>query len=251
MSEETADLLKVVNQRKAYVTALGDGLCTKSDLTESFEASQSTVDRTVRELVEEGIAREVDDGFTLTPYGQLLHRQYQRFVSHVSDLTRARTVLNNLPDAATIDPQILDGACVHEPDPYVPLEPLKRVQKRLERAESVVGYMPVFLPHYIDSICDQDECRTEFTIFVPTPVHDTLLSETATEYEFLLELEQWEFCRSDIELPYSVVLIDESVVIIIIYDKESSFRGVLEVKTDAAVRWATDIIERCRENHQK
>lgn len=247
-------LLETVTQRAAVIERLSDGSRDKRELTEGLDVSRQTVDRAIRELESAAMVERTDEGYRLTLVGRLAFREFEALLGRYERLCLARDLLVHLPPDTRIDADVLAGATVVHADRRLPLEPARELERLVEEADTLVGYSPVSVPQYVSLFHHQvTRTDTEIELFLDEALLERLVSGYTEELQEALSTPNFTLFRLSESLcpNMGIVLADGSSVHIGVYDDTGNIRGTITTDADAAVAWARDRFETCRENGRK
>jgi predicted transcriptional regulator len=253
MASPAHSLLETVTRRAAVIERLSGGLRDKRELTEGLDVSRQTVDRTVRELESVAIVERTDEGYRLTLVGELAYREFESLLTAYERLCLARDLLVHLPPDTRIDTDVLAGATVVHADHRFPRESARELERLVQGADSLVGYSPIAVPEYVSLFHHQvTRTDTEIELFLDEPLIERLVSGYTEELREALSAPNFTLFRLSESLcpNMGIALADGSSVWIGVYDDTGNIRGAITTEADAAVAWARDRLEACRENGQ-
>jgi DNA-binding transcriptional ArsR family regulator len=97
--EGTGAFRETLARRERVLDALAAGPTDQRDLRDALDVSRSTAYKSLRELEDAGLVRQVEDGcYRLTQFGSLVHRCHAEYVARIGRLREARPVAEALPD---------------------------------------------------------------------------------------------------------------------------------------------------------
>ena len=244
---EPRTVLDLLAKRSDLLALLRDGPQQKSELVEASGVSRSTVDRAIRELRLAGLVDRGAEGFALTLCGRLSLAEFESFMERLSTLCRCHALISALPADTEIEPALLDGADITLPEPQVPMKPLLRFERIIERASEIRGFSPAILPSYVDLFhrrVAHDDLSVELVL--EEGVVERLATNYAAELGDVLETGRVGIHEAARSVPYGLVITGEGEVAVVIYD-DSGIAGVITNDADAAYEWAADRYARIKE----
>lgn len=251
MTAPAHGLLETVQRREAVIECLEDDPRDKRGLTRRLDVSRQTVDRAVRELEAAGVVERTADGYRLTLVGDLAYREFEALLERYDRLCLTRDLLVHLPPDAGIDTDVLAGAEVVHSDHPIPHEPVRELERLVEDAASVVGYSPLAFPQHVSLIHQQaTRTDTEIELFLDAPLIERLRTEYDEELRDALSAPTFTLYRLDESIcpNMGLVLLDDALVYIGVYDASGNVRGAITTEADAAVAWARERLAECRSN---
>ena len=241
MADDGETFRTTLENRDRVLRSLRESPATKPALVSELRTSRSTIDRAIRELIEQGCVAEQDGTYAPTKTGRLALAEHERYRERTRSIRRSSELLNYLPEDAEIAPALLDGASITIAEPHAPEAATVRGSRLLERATVLKGLAPVATASHVYTINEQLE-REELTVEVvaKTEVVDTLSEFVSAPVDALLERESLSLYRTDAELPYALWLMETPTgehAGITVYES-GSVAGMLVNDADPAVRWA-------------
>jgi predicted transcriptional regulator len=248
--DDTADIRRLIGRRAETLAVLVDGRYDKSELTAELDVSRSTIDRTIRRLETSGFVRRDGSGVTATLAGRLAYDSYRRYCAETADVARFGDLLRELPPAADVGHELLDGATAHRSEPPATGRPANEVTAliadgtRLRACASVINDAAATTNlHgmvteeggrgsvvYTERLADHVR-RQYFRMH-----HEMIATDRYRAYEIA-------------DLPYELFLVDtdgETHVVVMVYDETGTLCGTIVNDTDAAVAWGEAAFERYR-----
>jgi len=144
----------VLRKRGDVLAALSTDRLDKRELGDAVGVSRSTVDRAVTDLIETGLAQQVDGRFEATHAGQLALETHRAYRDTTDTLGAAEPLLAAIPDDAPVSSDILDSGTVTYADPALPETALSEVLSRLPEADTLRGFAPVVKTNYVSMLED-------------------------------------------------------------------------------------------------
>ncbi|WP_042662641.1 MULTISPECIES: winged helix-turn-helix domain-containing protein [unclassified Haloferax] len=244
------DVRVTMQKRHDILVALATEPQTKPELVESVGPSRSTVDRAVHALQEIRCVTRCDGDYCLTPVGRIALAEHERYVETMDGIASATDVLNALPNDVRIAPEFLSGADVRVASAHAPESALQPSLSRLDAPGRLVGFAPVVLSLYTDTLTDLvTEHDIDVEIVLRRGTLDSLLEYYRDRFDDAAVAGHFEFHVSDRPVPYALWIKEreESPVAGITVHEHGGVRGVLMNDEPRAVEWARDTYEHYRE----
>lgn len=241
--------VELLAQRADVLRSLESSPKTKRDLVEELTISRSTVDRAVRNL-EAGDLVQRNEAISLTLCGQLAIDAYDQFVEYVGDLEAAQPILASLPEDATFDRPLLEGATFVSPDRLTPQRHAVAFLEEIEAATEIRGFSTALVPRYVDLLHErvvEDDLSLDLT--VSADLVEELLSSAADRIDEALATGRMTFLEASKTLDYSLFVLEQperTLVTALIYDEQGR-SGVIFNDSPAAVQWAEAVYEEIRD----
>jgi predicted transcriptional regulator len=243
------DLIQVLFKRKAVVDCLHEGITAKRDMVNTLDISRPTVDRSIRDLEDQGVIERGDGDYKFTLYGLFVVNKFRNILSTYETFIRVRPLLLSLPSETDLTMNVLEQAEVTVPKEYAPLEPLRYCEGQIQDASEIKVILPTLLPRQLEFFADQVANGTlECDLIVREEAVDVLLTSYAEYLEALLNAD--DRCRvwsTTDPTEYGVLLIDSDEVHIIGYSKDGGITAVITNDSNTAVEWAENVFVQCRQ----
>jgi tetratricopeptide (TPR) repeat protein len=242
------ELLKLVGRRSELLELLVEAPHGQGELEAALEESRSTVDRALRELEEAGLVRWVDGSYHATLAGRLQLQHYREFVGRSSDLLAAMSFLEALPPGTPIGPPLVRGCSVAEPRDRGPEELTPRLERILAAGDrAVLAVSADMSPGSLRKLVRRANDRgvTMETFLAPGLVDrletefPELLAGLAADGGTVLEAPTLTFGLLVVPGAHEVAVGADAA--------DGRNLGMLHNDTDAALAWATDLVEDLRD----
>lgn len=247
------DLIQVLFKRKAVVDCLHEGVTAKREMVSTLDVSRPTVDRSIRDLEEQGVIERRDGEYKFTLYGLFVVNKFRNVLSTYETFIKVRPLLLSLPAETDLTMSVLEEAEVRVPQEYAPLEPLRYCEEEVRAASEVKVILPTLLPRQLEFFAEQAAAADlECDIIVPEAAVEVLLTSYADYLERLLAADgRCRVWSTESPTEYGVLLIDSDVVHIIGYSKDGGLTAVISNDATVAVEWAENVFVQCRqESHE-
>lgn len=242
------ELLKLVGRRSEMLERLVDAPHEQGELESALGESRSTVDRALRELEEAGLVRWVDGSYRATLAGRLQLQHYQEFVGRSTDLLEAMEFLEALPPGTPIGPEMVRGCSVAGPRDLGPSEIAPTLGGMLAAGDrAVLALSADMSPGSIQKIV---RVANDEGVSVETFVAPGLVERLETEFPDLLAgLAAGDGTVHEAPtLTFGLLVVPGAGEVAVGADTTDGRRlGILHNDTDAAVAWATALVEDLRD----
>ncbi|MDX1745165.1 MAG: hypothetical protein R3324_04445, partial [Halobacteriales archaeon] len=235
--------------RKDALGVLADGPHHRRQLEEKLGCSKATCHRIVRSFDDVNLIRRTDDGYALTPLGEVVAEQVGAFegtVRSAYELNPFLEAFDSAPVAFDID--LFTESTITRPLPDDPSPPIHRYLELFEEARAVrtiarTSFVP---PLYLEEIFDSalgNEKKGGLVIY-PKSVVKTRYSEYEEWHRKIAEEGIPIRYRIHERTPFGMTIYDDDHVGLRAYD-EATGALVLFVDTDdaEAVAWAEDVFD--------
>lgn len=215
----------------------------RDHLRETDNMCRTTLQRNLNVLEEEGWIENSGIRYQITPCGELVAEE-------VLDLVRTTCIANQLQDVfqwislseLDIDLRLLTDADIWTPEMGDPYAMVNRHIQLLRNAEHYCGLLRVTGLHAHEAGHDAVVHHGAQGELVVTPeiadIHTTKPQYAALTEE-LFETGRFELFVSEDDLPYSLLIIDETVQIGV--DKAGEPQALLESTSDDVLEWANQV----------
>ncbi|ELZ91043.1 helix-turn-helix transcriptional regulator [Haloferax sulfurifontis] len=250
--ETSAQLSRLLVRRSSFVRALAERPRDKRGLADDLDASRSTVDRVVRDLLDAGLVERADGLYRLTCVGRCALGAYDECLDSLRGVKAAQDLLSMLPTDAPLDPAFLAGASVHTSTPDIPDSAIRELFSSVESAERVYGVAPVALVGQLRPFYETaTEGGTVVEMIIADELFDRLAAAPDSHAVILDQLRHDSVTLYRAEVPFRFGLwVTESEAGIVVYT-DTGVGGVARNDTEAAVEWATEQFEALRENAER
>lgn len=223
-----------------------DGCLSRANLRDRFDVSRTTVGRNITALEDRELIRRTNGGYVATHTGKAVAASFGDLVETVEVTTKLESIVQWLPDEG-FDPDIASLADVEltlagEGDPYAPVNRHEESLRAIEEGRAllaVTGLSPM------RTLAERVEEGATFEAVVEPDVAETFRSNPsyADCYETLVDTGRFALSVADEPIPYSVVLLDDTVQVGL-EDDDGLPRALLESDSAALREWGIAVYER-------
>ncbi|WP_276258605.1 helix-turn-helix transcriptional regulator [Haloglomus litoreum] len=245
------ELARTLLRRREVLGAVCDGTGDKRTIVDQLDIPRSTLDDVMRELSDAGLVRYADGEWVPTTVGRCARDIHEAYVERIAGLAGAAAVLEPLSDA-DIDPAMLDGCTVLEPDAVLPDRNVTAFTERVRDATSLQGLVPQALAGHVPSVHEEMIGDPEMTteLVFDTAVYDELLELYPERTAVALEHDAITMYRAPLDTEYGLWIADGDSVGIIVYAGGGA-RGIIMNDSDAAVEWALERFRAARDRAEE
>ena len=246
--ESTIDELDVLRSRFDVVDAVRSGPRQKPELEAELCVSRSTVDRAVRELESTDLLTRVEEGYTVTLYGELLAEHYETYVTEAEYVANGRALLAELSPEVPIDTVVLSGAEITHSGPPAAHQPITHFEHYLEGASRVRGFLRTITQSTTPEIfLEQAHTGLNGELILTAELTDYVLERQLEPARAVLEM---GFAVFEVEsLPYGLIVLEadeevdeqrkfDAIALLFVYDEANDLLGLIVNDSPAAVAWA-------------
>lgn len=243
------DLIQTLFKRKPVVNCLHEGVTDKREMVSALDISRPTVDRSIRDLEDQGVIERHDGEYQFTLYGLFVVNKFRNVLSTYETFIKVRPLLLSLPSESDLTMSVLEEAEVTVPHEYAPHEPLRYIEQEIEEADEIKLILPTILPSQLEFFADQaTNAGLEGELIVREEAVEVLLTAYADSLDAILAADSE--CRvwsTPNPTEYGVLVVDSSVVHIIGYSKDGGLTAVITNDSKAAVEWAENLFVQSRQ----
>lgn len=239
------DALLEVVKRRPTLEVLADGQLRPRDLADRVGCSRSTVHRVTRQLSDAGLVERTDDGLALTPLGDVVTGELQRFEERVATAHRLEPALETFADLDFEFPvDAFTDATVTETTPEDPYRTVNRFMTLVDGTERLRGLDPATInPLHLDDLHQAVLDGMETDAIFRRDVVAELLRNNPERARTAFESGSLTLRTHD-DLTFGLTVCDDRVGVAI-YDEET---GLLDTYVDTAAPAALDWGERVFES---
>lgn len=245
-------LLETVARRACVINSLLKESADKRELETVLDVSRTTVNRAISSLTEAGCIVHRDGKWEVTLFGRLAYQEYEQLVARYESISGAQPLLRYLPTETLLDVNLLANADILLSEQPAPHAPITRLGELLQHSRQVIGLSPVVLPKYVQLFYQQIvERGTDTDLLLGGDLVEYLWATYTDEMDAMLGAENGTVWWLKQLPPFGFVLIDEEVLWVAIYGEKGGLKGAIISDTDAAVTWATDMLQAYRQQGEQ
>ncbi|GAA0285969.1 tetratricopeptide repeat protein [Halobacterium noricense] len=235
-------LREVVAKRRAFLAALAEQPQYKRDLIDELDASRSTVDRAVAELVDFDLVETADGRYRTTRAGEFALERHDAYRTELRDVAANADVLGALPEEVTLDASVVANADVHLTD-HDRQRPLSLVGDAVREATAVDAVLPRLADsRMLDAYRSQGRRPdTSSRIVLSAPLAATLRERFPAHLHDIATADGTRVYNGDLP-PLGVVHVqgDVDAVYVVAYADSGGIAAIFEHTTSDAVEWAAE-----------
>jgi len=245
-------LLETVARRAPVIKRLLEENADKRELEEVLNVSRTTIDRAISKLSEAECIVCQDGKWEVTLLGQFAYEEYEKLTTRYKCLNNAQPLLLHLPSETSLDMRVLTGAEISLAEPPAPHVPIARLEDLLEHCEQIRGFSAVVLPRYVSLFQHHIvERETNTDLIFGSDLVEYLWKNYQNEMEMILKTDNGIVQGVNQKLPFGLVLTDDKIVWVAVYDDDGGLKGAIINDSEAAITWATEIYQSyCRQAEQ-
>lgn len=246
--EGTGAFRATLARRERVLDALAAGPTDQRELRDALDVSRSTAYKSLRELEDAGLVRQVEDGcYRLTQFGSLVHRRHAEYVARIGRLREARSVAEALPDDLLVPLAFVERGHLVVASPHAPERPLDRLDVESNRSHDYRVLSPIAVPRFLPDIHGRVD-RGDL-------VAELLVESRAVDYlraydrlDEALATDGFDLLRTDEPLEFGVFVDDDrELAALFAYGPQGGVAGMLVSDAPDAYRWADRTYRRYRE----
>lgn len=170
--------MQVVIKRGGLLERLAENPAYKRDLVDKLTYSRSTVDRAIRELVDNGLVTSEDGRYRTTASGAVACRAHRRFVDLAEDIDAARDLLAQLPADKSPSPTLLADADITRATEQTRVGLFEPIQSRLREADAITAIVSELADiRHLDIYCQRAAEGVPIDIVFDSELYATLRAQ--------------------------------------------------------------------------
>ncbi|MEY7848307.1 helix-turn-helix transcriptional regulator [Natrarchaeobius sp. A-rgal3] len=242
-------LLPTISKRSSIMALICDGTTEKRELAASVSVSRPTLDRAIRELEEEGLVLRQGTDCRPTLLGRLAMELYHDVDAKFDSLQRATPLFESLSADISIEMLVIEDANVYLNRSDGPHRSYKALESRITQADTIRGMLTVALPSFVDLVCSQIlENGTTIEVIIDSGLCTTLHEHYSDQLTDSARREDISLYTIDRELPFNLLLIDETDVFVSVFTDEGAPLGMIRNETPDAQEWARIQLQKHKAN---
>lgn len=215
---------------------------TKRELEELADCSRSTVDRGVRQLVDERLAARHDGRWEATPLGRSAHEAHVRYRRDLDRFAALGPLADALPEEAVCD-AVLAGARPHAADAAVPDAVAGTVLDRLDRGDRVSFATPFLGAGFLRRVRGRTAADSHIALTVADEAVDRLADAHPDLVGAVSASQSVALRRAAVPFEFGVWLVpDDHAGVVVLGDH--GVAGLLVNDSPAAMSWARERLRR-------
>lgn len=230
----------------------------RRELERHLDVSKSTVHRFTQSLRESGLVERANDGFVLTPLGEVCAEEIISFRSSIETAWKLEPILSTAnTHRVDIDIDAFTDATVTTAEPGNPYRPVNRFMSLVSETDTLRSLDPASInPLQLDDLHERIVEGMEADIIFPPAVVEELLTANPQRARTAFESGNLTLRIHD-DLPFGLTLCDNRIGIGVYDDTVGILRTYADTDDPAAYKWANRIYaEYCVEstavsNHPK
>lgn len=246
MGEGLAQLAFLVGSpnRLRILESLTTGPRDRQDLCETAEVSRATVKRVLDGLDERGWVERDGASYRATPLGELVVEEVSSTLRTLDRAATLREISPWLPtDEFDFDLRRFENATITVPTGEDPLVILRRAHASLETATDLRLLSNMVVPDGLESLrrATVERGQRQRSV-ITTGVLDVIRNDEtmAANFRASLSLETVEVRRYDGEIPCTIALMDETLMLGVL-DDNGGVHGLIETDDVVVYEWAESI----------
>lgn len=218
---------------------------TRDDLRTRVDSSRTTVQRNLESLVDQGLASNSYQWYSLTPRGRYIAESFFEFVESTAVFNRLQPVLQWI-DYEDLDLELshLRDATMVVPEDGDPYRMINRHVEVISEAERAFGLLQFTGLHATETAASEVIERGATVEIVAAPeVADTHLTDPRYRKlnDAAAETGRWKIYEYPGEIPFCLTVLDDVVQLVVA--EEGDPRGLIETNSDEVRSWATETFE--------
>lgn len=248
-------LTETVWRRHNFLSSLSSEQKTKEELADTLDCTQQNIYKRGNELKEKSLIEYNEGEYSLTLYGKLVLERY----NELNEITEYEDLLTTKSIHKEIDPKIIYGAEFLHSNSTLPEKVFRYIDRELEDCELLEGFTcTLFSPNRVKTyIRAMQEYELDIKGVIHSRVMDYLLSEHSDEIPTVEDSGKLTAWITDEHMPYSLLLLDRSKVIILIFNTDTDIKNIISIKglivndSNEAVNWAKYRFEEYKKDSKK
>ena len=235
--EKTKHLL---TNRSDLLRILLESEYTRRDLKEQVEFSESTLDRSLRELEDTRLIEYNNGAWRLTYFGRIAIHEHEKFRKHLKDIVAVSRTIDLIPPDSPLSHEFITGCRSINADPEAPDQLLDEVFTKIRHARSIQCVVTKIMVNSIDPFCEAVTATDSYEVELvfSSKSFDILYEYDPKKVSKAVYDEDISIFTGNIPFSFSLWITDERQAGVVIYT-ETGVRGVILNDTKSAVDWAT------------
>lgn len=237
--------------RHRFLRVVDHEWATKADIEDRLDVSRSTVDRTLRELVQWGLIERAGTTYRRTAAGTLVLTEFDRFEDRTSAIERAAAFLDQLDVDPDLDGSVFENAEIVIPNRRSPHRPVDAHAERLEYATKIRTIGAAVLPQLVETYHRRIvEDGVEAEILLSQELVARLLSAYREQLNEGIQSGRVSIREIDFIPEYSMMIADTptGTQLGCLFYSGTEVTGFIGTDNDDAICWATNRFDRLWES---
>jgi len=249
MDEDTSELVDLLRRRADLLAYVREEPREKRAIVDGLGVPRSTLDRAIRELETAGLVSYEDGAYALTPAGEWLLAEFDRFVERAARTAELEPVLRwTDPEALDVDLRYLADADLWTPEPGDPWAMVNRHVRVLESADRIRGMLPLVGLHAVEAVRDRVvDDGADVRLVVDPGVAERFRTDEnyAPLVRDIQAGDRNTLAVFEGEIPFFLGVFDDEFVQVGV-DEDSEPRALLESRRQEVLAWAEDTLSTYR-----
>lgn len=240
MNEEAQEFLLEAVRRGPLLQSLQSGAADASELSESVDASRSTIHRALKNLQEEDIVTESDDAYELTSLGEIIAQKIAMFGTQASTAMTLKQFLNSINmNGNGIPIEHFVDATITRRKSRQPHATIHRIFELFENSDSLRMFSTVLSPVYVDLGYQEMMDGMEIEAIFDREVIDIMLSKYPEKANETIATGNFEVYAHD-GLPFELFIFDDKIGMAA-HNENGNAEVLIECEDATAIEWAENL----------
>lgn len=246
---QPAEAMRFLNNWDDVIEQLLAGETTAHELDTYLSRSRRSIKRVLKRLDEKGLVNCEKNSYWLTQLGRQIAWAHCDYTQRIETVTDAAPLLTRFPTAPMLPSEMIDGVEQTIAPSAAPDVPFGEIEASMEEASHVRGIAPHVERQYVDVFGHHiSELGTKVELILDPDTRESTSTFYPEAWEAALESDNFTLWPVDEVPEFGLIIVDEDVAWIGIYPPAGSgLIGTLRNDTEAAVEWAIEMFECCKE----
>lgn len=247
LDEVNVDHLVESVKRVELFECLEDGPRNLRELDRHMGLSRSTIHRTTRSFIDQGLLNKCGEQFELSGLGELVADELCSFQNRMEALRRLEPFLNTVdPSSLDIPIEYFGDAVVSSPTAGQPHVGVRRIIEGIEASDSLRMFSSIISPIYVGAAKREMDAGTEITVIFDTEILDVVVSEYYADALEALDTGNFEVYVHD-GVPFELFIFEDSMGMAA-HDENGIPRAFVETDSPDAIEWAHSLYRTYEQN---
>lgn len=214
-----------------------------------MDCSHSTIDRALRDLRDAELVTYINGVWKPTLLGQCCYNVHEKYLSYLTNLSRAAPLLTPLPCDSLVGCEFLNEANVHKSDPSMPDAVIQVLFDSVEQATEVYVATPSIITGFAEDFYNclrWNECYS-MEIILPEDVFNQIREMFPHLIYTVMNDSNVSLYQTSIPFNFGLWIADFEEAGIVIFT-DQGVQGILVNDTDDALNWAEEQYKQVKEN---